>query len=52
MTVDHAHRHQFHNKYYFYTLLEQDVPFECIHLELELNFALSHKQFKLILNIR
>ena len=34
-------------------LLEQDVPLEwCIHLKFELNFALGHQQFKLILNIR
>ena len=49
MPADHAHKHQFHNKAYFYTLLEQDVPLECIHLEFELNFALGHEQFKLIL---
>ena len=43
----------FTTKCYFYTLLEQDVPFEWyIHLKFELNFALAHQQFKLILNIR
>ena len=39
------HKHQLHNKCYFSTLLEQDVPFEwCIHLVFQLNFALGLKR--------